>query len=223
MIRVVIADDHHLVRQGIRALLEKAGDMQVVGEAADGREAIDLVQELQPDALVLDIGMPRLNGIQAAERVRALGGCTKVVVLSMYSDESVVRQALRCGVNGYLLKQSVTEELHLAIRAAQRGETYLSPAVSRAVLEDFLHSAKGRSDPLSAITPREREVWQLIAEGNTNSEMAMKMNISEKTVEKHRSSLMNKLGVHEITALVRLAIKHGVVYLDDLQNGVFFL
>ena len=217
MIRVIIADDHHLVRQGIRALLEKAGDMQVVGEAADGQEAIDLVRELQPDALVLDIGMPRLNGIQAAERVRALGVLTKIVVLSMYSDESVVRQALRCGVDGYLLKQSVTEELHLAIRAAQRGETYLSPAVSRPVLEDFLHSPNGGSDPLSAVTPREREVWQLIAEGNTNSEMAVKMNISEKTVEKHRTSLMNKLGAHDITALVRMAIKHGVVYLDDWE------
>lgn len=215
MISVVIADDHHLVRQGIRALLEKAGDMQVVGEAADGHEAVDLAARLQPDVLVLDIGMPRLSGIQAAEKLRSLNLPTKIIFLSMYSDPSIVRQALCCGVHGYLLKQSVTEELHLAVRAAVRGETYLCPVVSQTVLEGYLKYPAQGPDPLSMVTSREREVWQLIAEGNTNSEMAMKMNISEKTVEKHRASLMTKMDAHDVTALVRLAIKHDVVFLEN--------
>lgn len=215
MIRVLIADDHHLVRDGIRGLLDKAGDIEVVGEASDGQEAVELVLELQPEVLVLDIGMPRLNGSQAAERIRALDLPTRIVILSMYSDDSIVRQALRSGADGYLLKQSVTEELHLAIRSAVRGETYLSPAVSRSVMDEFLRDPADASDPLSMVTAREREVWQLIAEGNTNSEMAVKMNISEKTVEKHRASLMTKLDAHDVTALVRLAIKHGVIFLDN--------
>ncbi|MDH4137269.1 MAG: response regulator transcription factor, partial [Anaerolineae bacterium] len=138
MIRVIVADDHHLVRQGIRALLEKADDIEVVGEAADGQEAVELVERLTPDVLVMDMAMPRLNGSQAVGRVRALGVATQVVILSMYSDETLVRQALRNGARGYLLKRSVTEELLLAVRAASRSEIYLSPAVSRFVVADFL-------------------------------------------------------------------------------------
>lgn len=214
MIRLVLAEDHHLVRQGIRALLEKAADIEVVGEAADGQEALDLVDRLEPDVLVLDIGMPRLGGSQVAERAAALDVPTKIVVLSMYSDESIVRQALRCGVKGYLLKQSVTEELHLAIRAAWRGETYLSPSVSNSVLADYLKYDTTELDLVDTLTSREREVWQLIAEGDTNGAMALKLHVSEKTIEKHRTSLMSKLDVHEVAGLVRLAIKHRVVYLD---------
>lgn len=214
MIRTVVADDHHLVRQGICALLEKAGDIEVVGEAADGQEAVNLVISLKPDVLVLDIGMPRLSGTQAAERVRALDVPTKVLMLSMYSDDPIVRQALRCGATGYLLKQSVTEELHLAVRAVWRGDTYLSPAVSNSVLADYLKHNPGELEPVDTLTRREREVWQLIAEGNTNGEMALKLCLSEKTIQKHRTSLMSKLDVHDVAGLVRLAIKHGVVYLD---------
>ncbi|MEW6489807.1 MAG: response regulator transcription factor, partial [Thermodesulfobacteriota bacterium] len=135
MIRVIVADDHHLVRQGICALLEKAPDMEVVGQADDGMAALELVRRTPPDILVVDLAMPRMNGIQTIERVQALGGRTRVVVLSMYSDETLVRQALRMGAAGYLLKRSVTEELLLAIRAAARGETYLSPSVSRVLLD----------------------------------------------------------------------------------------
>ncbi|MCA1554781.1 MAG: response regulator transcription factor [Chloroflexi bacterium] len=216
MVRVVIADDHHLVRQGIRALLEKANDIDVVGEAADGQEAVELVEKLVPDVLVIDISMPRLGGLQAIERVRGLRLPTQIVMLSMHSDEVMVRQALRKGARGYLLKRSVTEELLLAIRAASRSETYLSPAISRTVLEDFLTLPNGADmSPLERLSPREREVLQLIAEGKTNSAIAGLMKISVKTVEKHRASLMAKLKVHDMVALVRIAIKHGLVTLDN--------
>jgi DNA-binding NarL/FixJ family response regulator len=215
VIRVVLADDHHLVRQGIRALLERVKDIEVVGEAADGQEAVDLVQRLTPDVLVMDIAMPRLTGIQATERLRALGAATQVVVLSMYSDETLVRQALRSGARGYLLKRSVTEELLVAIRAAVRGEIYLSPAISATLLDELLtlQPEVEELSPFDRLTPREREVLQLIAEGHTNTAMARILKISVKTVEKHRANLMSKLDVHDVAGLVRVAIKHGLVFL----------
>lgn len=216
MIRVIVADDHHLVRQGIRALLDKADDIEVIGEAADGRQAIELVERLTPDVLMLDISMPGLDGIQAIQKVQRLGVATRVVILSMYSDPTLVRQALRGGAKGYLLKRSVTEELLLAVRAASRGETYLSPAISRFVVDDFLvHQGEAQeSGPLDRLTPREREVLQLIPEGHTNRSIAQVLKISVKTVEKHRASLMSKLGVHEVAGLIRVALKHGPVFLD---------
>ena len=215
MIRVIVADDHHLVRQGIRALLERAEDIEVVGEAADGQEDIELVQRLAPDVLVMDIAMPRLDGVQATERVRALGTATQVVILSMHSDETLVRQTLRRGARGYLLKRSVTEELLLAVRAAHRGEIYLSPAISASLLDEFLTRQADPEEPglFDRLTPREREVLQLIAEGHTNTAIAQMMNVSVKTVEKHRASLMSKLNVHDVARLIRTAIKHGLVLL----------
>jgi DNA-binding NarL/FixJ family response regulator len=215
-IRVIIADDHHLVRQGIRALLEKADDIEVIAEAADGQEAVELVERLAPDVLVMDIAMPRLNGNQATGRIRALGAVTQVVILSMYSDETLVRQALRSGAKGYLLKRSVTEELLLAVRAASRGEIYLSPAISGSIVADFLtlQTDADASSPLERLTPREREVLQLISEGHTNSAIAQVLTISMKTVEKHRANLMSKLKVHDLAGLMRVAIKHGLILLD---------
>ncbi|MGA9351021.1 MAG: response regulator transcription factor [Anaerolineae bacterium] len=217
MIRVIVADDHHLVRQGIRALLERADDIEVVGEAADGQEAVELVQRLAPDVLVIDIAMPRLDGTQATERVRALGVATQVVILSMHSDETLVRQTLRSGARGYLLKRSVTEELMLAVRAAVRGEIYLSPALSVSFLDEFLAVQADSEErrPSDLLTPREREVLQLIAEGHTNTAIAQMMNVTVKTVEKHRANLMSKLNVHDVAGLVRMAIKHGLVFLDE--------
>jgi DNA-binding NarL/FixJ family response regulator len=217
MIRVIIADDHHLVRQGIHSLIDKAPDIEVVAEAEDGQHAIELVERLTPDVLVMDISMPRLNGMQAAERVRALHLPTEIIMLSMHSDDLMVKQALRHGARGYLLKTSVTEELLLAIRAASRGETYLSPAISKSILDDFLLHPSDREElsPVDRLSPREREVLQLIAEGNTNSAIAQLMKISVKTVEKHRASLMAKLKVHDMVTLVRIAIKHGLVSLDS--------
>jgi DNA-binding NarL/FixJ family response regulator len=217
MIRVVLADDHHLVRGGIRALLERADDIEVVGEAANGQQAVELAQQLAPDVLVMDIAMPRLDGIQAAERIRALGLDARVVILSMHADETLVRQALRAGASGYLLKSSVTEEMLVALRAAMRGEVYLSPAISTTLVSEFLNleTDSEKRSPFDQLTPREREVLQLVAEGHTNAAIASMMNISVRTVEKHRSSLMSKLDVRDLAGLVRAAIKHGLVFLDE--------
>ncbi len=217
MIRVVIADDHHLVRQGIRALLEKAEDVEVIGEGADGQEAIDLVRRLVPDVLIVDVAMPGLNGLEALRRVRSRGGNTRVLVLSMYADENLVRQALRDGATGYLLKRAIADELRLAVRAVHRGETYLSPQVAGPLLATIpeLHADSDATTPLERLTPREREVLQLIAEGHTNGAIASRLQLSEKTIEKHRGNVMAKLHVHDVTGLVRFAIKHRVI---DLEN-----
>ena len=217
VIRVVVADDHHLVRQGIRALLEKAEDIEVVGEAEDGQEAVELVEWLAPDVLVLDIAMPRLNGSQALGRVRALGVATQVVILSMYSEETLVRQALQNGAKGYLLKQSVAEELLLAVRAASQGEIYLSPAISGSVVAGFLtlQTDADGANPRRRLTRREREVLQLISEGHTNKAIAQILKVSAKTVEKHRANLMSKLNVHNLAGLVRAGIKHGLILIEE--------
>jgi len=214
MIRVVVAEDHHLVRQGIRALVEKAQDIEVIGEAADGQEALELVDQLAPDVLVIDIAMPRLDGLQAIGRMQADGVVTRAVVLSMYSDEALVRQALRKGAKGYLPKRSVAEELLLAIRAANRGDIYLSPAVARSIATELLELQTGvePSGPSERLTSREREVLQLVAEGHTNRAIAQMLQISVKTVEKHRSNLMSKLHVHGLAGLIRTAVKHRLVF-----------
>lgn len=217
MIRVGIADDHTLIRQGIRVLLEKCADLEIVGEAADGQEAVDLVRAVEPDVLVMDIVMPRLNGTQALDQLKRLHVPTRVVILSMHSDETLIYQALQRGAKGYLLKSSVVEELLLAIRSAYRNEVYLSPGISKVVLSEYL-TLKQKTDertPFESLTPRECEVLQLIGEGHTNSIIALKLCISEKTVEKHRASLMAKLDIHDLAGLIRYAIKNGLI---DLEN-----
>jgi DNA-binding NarL/FixJ family response regulator len=216
MIRVLLADDHHLVRQGIRALLEASDDIEIIGEAEDGQQAVDMAERLRPDVMVMDIAMPRLNGVQATERVVRLGGETQVVILSMYSDETLVRQALRSGARGYLLKRSLSEELLLAVRAASQRESYLSPSISASLVKEFLTSEPDvvETNPLDRLTPRERQVMQLICEGHTNRSIASNLGISVKTVETHRTNLMDKLDVHDLAGLVRLAIKHGLIFLN---------
>jgi DNA-binding NarL/FixJ family response regulator len=216
MIRVVLADDHHLVRQGLRALLERAEDVTVLGEAADGAEALALADRLHPDVLVLDLAMPHLNGLETVARLHGGAGKTRALVLSMYADESLVRQALRNGAKGYLLKRAVAEELLLAVRAVARGDTYLSPEVAGPLLTPLVEgqAPAEAATPLDRLTSREREVLQLIAEGHTNAAIAAHLALSEKTVEKHRGHLMAKLQAHDTAALVRFAIKHGLVALD---------
>ncbi len=217
MVRVVVADDHHLVRQGIRMLLETAEDIEVVGEAEDGIAACELAERLNPDIVVMDISMPRLNGTQATEQIRSRLSGTQVVVLSMHADESVVRQALRSGARAYVLKRAVSDELLLAIRAASQGETYLSPPVAGVVLSDFLSRPEDDEGAgvLNRLTPRERQVLQLLAEGNTNAGIADTLVVTVKTVEKHRASVMSKLDIHDLAGLVRFAVRHGVVSVDQ--------
>ena len=217
MIRVLIAEDHLMVRAGIRALLEKAGDIHVLGEASNGQEAIELVEKHVPDVLIMDIMMPRLNGIQAAENIRKLNVSTRVLLLSMYSDEGLIYQALQSGVKGYVLKSSVSDELLWAVRAVAGGKTYLSSQVSAIVVENAAHphtSGQDR-DPLSNLSPREKEILQLIAEEHTSGEIAKMLFISEKTVEKHRASLMEKLNVRNLAGLVRFAVKYRLVDPDS--------
>ncbi|MDX1616495.1 MAG: response regulator transcription factor [Candidatus Promineifilaceae bacterium] len=217
MIRVVVADDHHLVRQGICALLDEADDLQVVGQAEDGQQAVELVQALQPEIVVMDISMPRLDGTQATERILALDLPTEVVILSMHADQHLAEQMLRAGAKGYLLKASIVEELLLAVRSASQGKVFLSPAISEPVLTALMNPGElGEVKEMGdLLTPREREVLQLIAEGYTNSAIAEELTISVKTVEKHRSNLMGKLDVHDLASLMRVAIKHQLIFLQD--------
>lgn len=220
MTRVVVAEDHHLVRQGLRALLERDADVRVVGEAGDGRTAVELARELEPDVLVMDVGMPRLGGLQATEQLQSLGLPTAVIILSMHGDEALVRQALRSGARGYLLKTAVAEELMLAIRAAMRGDIYLSPAISRTLVGGILDEVDDSEEAtlLEQLTPREKEVLQLVAEGCTNAAIAQELHVSIKTVEKHRRSVMTKLNVHDLAGLVRSAVRLKLVFLDDVPR-----
>jgi two-component system response regulator NreC len=217
MIRVVIAEDHLMVRAGIQALLEKAGDIHVLGVASNGQEAIDAIQEQDPDVLIMDIMMPRMNGIQAAENIRELKLPVKILLLSMYSDPGLVHQALQCGVKGYVLKSSASDELLRAVRAVANGETFLSSPISEILIESVVNPNlhKQEVDPLSMLSPREKEILQLVAEEYTSNEIAEMLYISEKTVEKHRAKLMEKLNVRNLAGLVRLAVKYRLVDRDS--------
>lgn len=214
MIRVVVADDHHLVRQGICALLEKADDMQVIGEAANGLEAVELTAALSPDVVVMDVSMPRLDGRQAVERIKELDTNTVVIILSVHADPVLVRQLISRGAKGYLLKRSIADELPLAIRAAIQGQLFLSPAISESIMTLLATppASEAAQSALDLLTPREKEVLQLIVEGYTNSGIAEALTISVKTVEKHRANLMAKLDVQDLPSLVRVAIQQGLVF-----------
>ena len=217
MIKVVIADDHHLFRESIKTLLETTDDIVVVGEASDGQETLKLIQRKRPDVALVDIAMPILNGIETTYRIQSLDVGTRVVILSMYSDEDMVRQALKNGAKGYLLKRSLVEELLLAIRSASIDEVYLSPGVAQAVLSGYLQYEKGDRtlSPVDRLSCREREVLQLIAEGHTNQAVAHILNISAKTVETHRNNLVKKLEARNLPDLVRIALKYRLTFLDE--------
>lgn len=216
MIRIVIADDHHLVREGIRVLLERDHEVKVIGEAQDGVQAFELTRELEPDVLLLDINMPNMNGIEVARRLHETNARTQVLILSMYSDETLVRRALRNGVKGYLLKKSISQDLIEAVHLTSQRQTYLSPELQKMVPKGFTGAemAEEQADLFERLTNREREVCQLIAEGFTNAGIAFRLGISVKTVEKHRANMMEKLGIQDVVSLIREAIRHGVVQLD---------
>jgi DNA-binding NarL/FixJ family response regulator len=211
-IRVLIADDHTLVRAGIKSLLEKLPGIVVVAEASNGGEVLSLVAKHQPRVVLMDIAMPNLNGLDATRQITELHADVRVVMLSIYSDEEHVYQALQAGASGYLLKGASIEELDLAIRSAARGETFLSPQVSRPVIDEYIRRTHA-SRPGELLSTRQRQVLQLIAEGKTMKQVALELGISVKTVETHRAQLMDRLNIHDVAGLVRYAIRKGLV--DD--------
>lgn len=206
-IRIALADDHALVRQGLKALLEREG-FEVVAEASDGQEAVRLVEKAHPEVAVLDISMPLLNGLEAAREIRKASERTRTILLTRHDEDQYVTEALRAGVRGYVLKSQAATDLVAAIQQVSRGGTYLSPGISRAVVDAYLSKSELPADPLTA---RERQVLQLVGEGKSSKEIAALLGISPKTAESHRTRLMQKLDIHETASLVRYAIRRGLV------------
>ncbi len=207
-IKVLLADDHTIVRQGLKLILSAHPDLEVVGEAPNGREAAELAEKLRPDIVLMDVAMPELNGIEATRRMVAANPRVKVLVLSMHKEAVYVREVLKAGARGYILKDAIDTELVNAIRSVARGDGYISPAVSGALLNDY---RQNQTDPIDSLSGREREVLQLIAEGKTNKEVATRLNLSVYTVDSHRGKIMEKLNLHSTGELVRFAMKHGLV------------
>ncbi|HEX2662706.1 MAG TPA: response regulator transcription factor [Candidatus Acidoferrum sp.] len=212
-IRILLADDHKLMRSGLRLLIEQQPDLTVVGEAADGREAVALAGSLRPDVAVMDISMPNLNGIEAAHQITQSHAELAVIVLSMHPDESYVLRALKAGAKGYLLKDSAESDLITAVRAVARGKSFFSPAVSKVLLDDYIRKLKrsGAEDAYDLLTPREREVLQLVAEGKSNKEVANLLNLSVYTVETHRANIMQKLNLKGVPELTLYAVRKGII------------
>ncbi|HTV63189.1 MAG TPA: response regulator transcription factor [Verrucomicrobiae bacterium] len=210
-IQVLLADDHNVVRQGLRALLDAQPDIAVIAEADDGRHAVQLAREKLPDVVVMDIAMPNLNGLEAAGQIAREVPNARLLVLSSYDDDEYVTQVIRAGARGYLLKQTAATDLIKAVREVFRGKQFFSPAISRRLVFDGRQNVSENGKKPGHLTSREREVLQLIAEGKANKQIAGELNISIKTVEKHRQQVMNKLGIHDIAGLTRYAISKGVV------------
>ena len=210
--RVLVVDDHAIVRQGLRAILDTEPDIEVVGEAADGREAVRKTMALRPDVVIMDVSMPRMNGLEATARIAKEIPEVKIVALTMHSSEEYVYSLLKAGARGYLLKESVSSDLIEAIHAVKAGGTYLHPAISTKVVDGYLKKphAKSRQGMMDVLTPREREILQLIAEGHTNKEIAGLLVLSVKTIENHRTRIMDKLEIHNVAGLTRYAISHGI-------------
>jgi DNA-binding NarL/FixJ family response regulator len=206
-IRVLLADDHTILRKGVRLLVDSQPDMEVIGEARNGREAVEQTRRLKPDVVVMDVSMPEVNGIEGTRQICDELARTKVLALSMHKDSVYVREILRAGARGYLLKDSEDGDLLRAIRAVYRGEAYLSPAISDAVLTDYRRHV---SNPVDLLTSREREILSMIAEGKTNKEIATALNLSVYTIESHRGSVMEKLNLHNTGDIVRFAIRNGL-------------
>jgi len=206
--KILVADDHNLVRAGLTALIARLPDMEIVGEAPDGRQALRMVRDLAPDLVLMDIAMPGLNGLEAAERIHGIHPQTKIIILSMHANEEYVAQALKAGASGYLLKDAATTELEMALKSVSMGQFYLSPAISRQVVDNFL---RGGPTGVDVLTPRQREILQLIAEGKSTRDIADTLHLSVKTVETHRAQLMERLDIHDIAGLIRYALKKGLI------------
>lgn len=213
MIRILIADDHGIVRTGLKLLFERVDDMQVVGEASDGREAARLAKDLQPDIVILDIGMPLLNGLDAAAQITRENEKIGVIILSMYADESYIVRALDAGARGYLLKDNADDDIERAIRSVTIGRPFFSPSIAQALLEDYVRLMRERriQDSFDLLTEREREVLQLLAEGKSNKEAATILKLSPYTIETHRQNLMQKLGLHNTAEIVLYAVRKAIV------------
>ncbi len=212
-LRVLLADDHIVMRSGLRALLERQANLEVVGECENGRETVELAASLRPDVVVMDVGMPLLNGIEATKAIVSKHPTTAVVILSMHADESYVMRALKAGARGYLLKDSAAADLISAIQAISKGKSFFSPKVSHILAEDYIRvlKQKGAVDSYDLLTDREREILQLLAEGKANKEVATSLNISPYTVETHRGHILQKLNLHNPAELVLYAIRKGVI------------
>jgi len=212
-LRIIIADDHRLIRQGLKSLLESQG-FEVVGEAEDGRSAVKLVKKLDPNAVIIDISMPELNGIEATRQIHHETPQVKVIVLSMRSDRQAVLAAFAAGTSGYLLKESAFEEMIIAIKVALEGRTYLSPAIAHVLVRESIEQWSVSAEPMGrGISSREREILQLVAEGRSSKEMAESLYVSVKTIETHRKQIMNKLNLHSIAELTKYAVREGVTSL----------
>lgn len=213
MIRILLADDHTILRTGLRAVLERHADLQVVGEASDGRQAVQVTEKDRPDVVIMDVGMPLLNGIEAARQITAKNPQIAIVVLSMHSDEGYVLRALKAGARGYLLKDSAEADLINAIRAVRDGKAFFSPAISRMLVDDYMRQLqqRGVEDSYELLTNRERELLQLLAEGKSNKDIARMLDLSLYTVETHRSNILEKLNLHSVPELMLYAIRKGVI------------
>lgn len=211
-IKILIADDHGVVAEGLKHLIEVQPDMQVVGTVGDGREAVRLAREARPDVVLMDLSMPELNGADATRAILERDSRCRVIVLSMYAEREYVRRALKAGASGYVVKRSAAKEVVDAIRAVYAGQRYLSPRVADVVIDDY--TAEDKQDPLARLSAREREVLQLLAEGRTGAEIAARLALSQKTVETYRARLVEKLGIRDVAGLVKFAIQRGIVSLD---------
>ena len=215
LIRVLLADDHALVLAGIRALVEELGGTQIVAEANNGRDALALAKLHKPDLVIMDISMRELNGIEATAQIMAEVPSTRVLILSMHTTEDFVHRAIKAGASGYLVKDSAPLDLKMAIAAVLRDEIYLSPRVSKHVVSGFLHGKPHQNEStMDALTARQREILQMIAEGKSTKQIAYQLNVSVKTVETHRAALMERLDIHDIAGLVLFAVRHGVINVD---------
>lgn len=208
-------EDHALVRAGMKALLQKIEGTEVIADMGDGLEAVKYVQTETPNLVLMDIAMPGMNGLDATARIIKDSPTTRVILLSMYANEEYLRQALRVGASGYLLKGAELAELEMAIRAVGRGETYLTPAVAKYAIDAYRGKSEGVSGPLAKLSMRQREILQLIAEGHTTKDMAQRLSLSVKTVETHRAQLMERLDIHDVPGLVRFAIRVGLIHQDS--------